>query len=362
MLRIDRARSYGAPVSDPGSEPSVALEPPAVSEMRELPSLALVSALAALVDLAWNRVGVRLLDPHDRELWVPLVRHGHLVRNLAVLAGIVALAASLFSLLRVPSPLRSPWRSFGMRLTIAAVAGLYAPSIVLAALTPREHVPNLVVVLGLLAGNALVAVLGSASLPYRRAPAAWTSLAAGLTALLAMTGLVVASVRVVVPAVGVLGLVARHGSELGWLLTPLPLLLDPELRAHLRRQRGRAALGLGVVLGCLALGVLAQLTLHADVARYAYGAFRIAMLPAEGTWLYALPLGLTLGLAAVQLLWLERRQLGVALLFWVAAGLAPRSPPGTLYEVLAALLLARAALVAHPDGRARLARPLDLEA
>jgi hypothetical protein len=39
---------------------------------------------------------------------------------------------------------------------------------------------------------------------------------------------------------------------------------------------------------------------------------------------------------------------------WIAAGLAPRSTIGVLYEVLAALLLARAALVAHPDGRLRL--------
>jgi len=38
---------------------------------------------------------------------------------------------------------------------------------------------------------------------------------------------------------------------------------------------------------------------------------------------------------------------------WLAAGLAPRSPAGTLYEVLAALLFARAAQSAHPEGRAR---------
>ncbi len=221
-------------------------------------------------------------------------------------------------------------------------------------LVGREHMPSLVVVLQILGGSALVAVLASASLSYRRVAPAWSSLLSGLTALLAMIGLLVATLRTLVPVVGTLGLVARHGAEIVWLLTPLVLLLDPELRAHYALRRARASVGAVVALAVLGLAMLLQAELRDESARIAYGAFRIAMLPASATWIYGVPLGLGLGLATLHLLWPERRQLGLGLVLWIAAGLAPRSTIGMLYEVLAALLLARSALVAHPDGRLRL--------
>jgi hypothetical protein len=320
--------------------------------MRAPPTLAWLAALAAMVDLAWNRIAVRLVDPNDRALWIPLVEHGRFVRNVAALAGLVAASLAVSSLVRVPSPLESPWKSLFVRLTIAGVAGLYLPGVAVALLAPREHVSNLLVVLGLLSGSALVAVLASSTLPFRRVAPAWPSLLAGATALLAMIGLLVASLRTILPAVGVLGLVCRHGAELGWLLTPLLLLADPELRVAPRRDRVVAAALIGLVVMGLAMAL--QSLLHDDAARIAYGAFRVAMLPAGASWAYGIPIGVSFALASMHLLWPEHRQLGLGLLLWIAAGLAPRTPAGTLYEVLAALLLARAALVAHPDGRARL--------
>jgi hypothetical protein len=327
--------------------------------MRRAPVLAGLAAFAAFLDLAWNRIGVRLVDQNARDLWIPLMQHGRFVRNLAGLAGLIATLAALGSLMRGPLPLESPWRTLFVRVTLAGVAGLYLPGIALSLFVGREHVPSLIVAVQLLGGSALVAVLASTSLSYRRVAPAWPSLLAGLTALLAMIGLLVASLRSLVPIVGTFGLAARHGAEVAWLITPLVLLFDPELRVHHARtsgpgRRARAALAAVVAVAVLGLAMLLQAELHDASARVAYGAFRIAMLPAGSTWLYGIPLGLASGLAALHLLWPERRQLGFALVLWIAAGLAPRSTIGVLYEVLAALLLARSALVAHPEGRLRL--------
>lgn len=341
--------AYGARVSGADHD-----DAPAVAAMRHAPTLALLSAAAAMLDLGVNKIAVRLVDTNARAIWLPLVQHGRLLRNLACLAGVLVLFVSLSSLVRVPSPSHAPWRGVFARASLAAIAGLYTPSILVALFTPREHVPGLVVVLGLLGGNALVASLGATSLSYRRVGPAWASMLAGLTATLAMVGMLVASLRTIVPVVGTIGLACRHGAELGWLLTPLPLLFDRALHARLRAHRGHAALAVVVALGVLVLGLALQQGWRDDSARIAYGAFRVAMLTADRTWLYAVPVGLALGLAVAHLAWPDRRQLGIALLFWVAAGLAPRTPSGTLYEVLAALLLARSALVTHPAGRARL--------
>ncbi len=319
------------------------------------PVLAALAGATALADLAWNRIGLRLVDPDARELWIPLVRHGRLIRNIAGVSGLLAALLATFVFLRMAGFARLSWHGLALRLSVAGVGGLYLPGLALALVAPRERVPNLVLVLGLVSASSLVALLAVASLPYRRVGPAWPSLLAGLTAFLAMIGLLVASTRTLWAGMGagVVGVIARHGGELAWLATPLLLLLDPELRQRARAYpRARlAAVATGALV--LALGLWAQLALGSSSARLAYGAFRIALLPAPATCLYALPLAASAGLAVFHLLSAERRQLGWAVVLWLAAGLAPRSPAGTLYEVLAALLFARAAQAAHPEGRAR---------
>lgn len=328
--------------------------------LRRTPVLGSLAAIAAFFDLAWNRIGMRLIDPDARDLWVPLVDPGRFLRNLGALAGLVAASAALASLVRnPPEPERperrgetlAPYRRFIARLSIVAVAGLYLPGVAVSLVLPRERLPNLVVVLALLSGNALVALLGAYVLPYRRVGPAWPALVAGLTALLAMAGLLVAQLRVLVPSVGAAGAIARHGGELGWLLAPLVLLLDVDLWARARRRPPLAGLALCAAMVVLGLGAWAQVTLGTASARLAYGAFRVAALPAEATALYAVPVAASIAVAVLHLGSPERRQLGWAVLLWLAAGLAPRAPGGILYEVLAALLFARAAQSAHPEGR-----------
>jgi hypothetical protein len=330
-----------------------------VSRLGRAPALAALAAVAAAVDLAWNRVGLRLVDPDRRDLWIPLMEHGRLVRNVAGLAGLVAALAATFAFLRMAGFARLSWYGILLRLSVAAVAGLYLPGVALTLVAPREHVPNLVLLLGLASANALVSLLAVASLPYRRVGPAWASLGAGATAFLAMVGLLVASTRglwVGTPLVG-LGVVARHGGELAWLATCGVLALDPELQQRARRHPRALAAGVVLLLAVLALGGWAQWEHGADSARLAYGAFRVALLPAQLTFLYAVPVGVGAALALLCLAQPERRQLGWGVLLWIAAGLAPRTPIGTLYEVLAALLLARAAQAAHPAGRARASEP-----
>jgi len=331
------------------------------SRLGRAPLLGSVAAVAALLDLACNRIALRLVDPDARDVWIPLVAPGRFLRNVGAIAGLVAACVALASLVRNPpesehserrgEPL-APYRRFVARLSIVAVAGLYLPGVAVSLVLPRERLPNLVVVLALLSGNALVALLGSYVLPYRRVGPAWPALLAGLTAILAMTGLLVAQLRQVIPSVGALGVLARHGGELAWLLTPLVLLLDRDVRARGRHHRGRLAVAIAAGVMVLAVAIWGQLALGSSSARIVYGAFRLASLPAEATALYGLPLAVSMALAVLHLESPERRQIAWAVLLWIAAGLAPRTPSGILYEVVAALLFARAAQSAHPDGRA----------
>ncbi len=331
------------------------------SRLGRAPLLGSVAAVAAFLDLGWNRFALRLIDPDARDLWIPLVGPGRFLRNVGAIAGLVAACLALASLVRNPPtsehPERrgeslAPYRRFMARLSIVAVAGLYLPGVAVSLVLPRERLPNLVVALALLSGNALVALLGSYVIPYRRVGPAWPALMAGITAILAMTGLLVAQLRQVIPGVGALGALARHGGELAWLLTPLVLVLDRDVRARARHHRGHLAVAILAGVVVLSGAVWGQLALGSTSARIAYGAFRLASLPAEATALYGVPLSMSVALAVLHLESPERRQIAWALLLWIAAGLAPRTPSGILYEVVAALLFARAAQSAHPDGRA----------
>lgn len=355
--RARGGRTFRALAPQGPTDPEAADGPAA--RLARAPSLAALASVAALADLAWNRIGLRLVDPTQRELWIPMVRHGRMLRNLAGISGLFAALAATFVFLRMAGFARLSWHGILLRLSVAGVAGLYLPGIALTLVAPRERVPNLVLVLGLVSANALVALLAVGSLSYRRVGPAWPSLTAGLTALLAMIGLLVASTRTIwgTSPVAFLGVMARHGGELAWLLTSMVLLLDPETRRRAHQHRGATALGALAALTVVALGVWAQAHHGSASARLVYGAFRLASLPASATFVYAIPVGIGIGLASLHVLTDDRRQLGWGLLLWIAAGLAPRTPVGTLYEVLAALLLARAAQAAHPEGRARAAEP-----
>ena len=97
-----------------------------------------MAALAALVDLVWNRVAVRLVT--DDDTGIAWMRAGVFPRNLAAVAGMVALSWSLFVFLRMAGYAR-----LTRRLTLSAVAGLLLPAFLLAIVIQKERVSIFVV-------------------------------------------------------------------------------------------------------------------------------------------------------------------------------------------------------------------------
>ena len=328
-------------------EPSDA---PQLNDLGKAPFLAGLAAVAALIDLGVNRIGVHLIDTNNRELWLPFVRHGGFPRHLAALCAFAVVVAATFRFLGMAGFARVSILGVAQRLSIALVAGMFVPSMAIMFFMPERHLATLIVLLGMLSANGLCALLSISALSYRSERDAWPSMVAGLTGLLAILSVVVSTTRQFLPdsgAFGPLGWMARQGSELLWLLTPL---------VAVRSVQGgpRAWVPfVAVALSVLILGVWLQASFGSDSARIAYAAFRISSLPANLTALYALPLAFSLGYAVSLLADAERRQLGLGLLFWVAGGLAPRSPAAILYQATAAVLLARAAQSSHPLGRAR---------
>ena len=328
-------------------------EPSDASKLNDLgkaPFLAGLAAIAAVTDLAVNRIGVHLIDTNDREAWLPLVRHGGFPRHLAALCAFAVVVVTTFRFLGMAGFARVSIVGVAQRLSIALIAGMFVPSMAIMFFMPERQLATLIVLLGMLSATGLCALLSVSALSYRSERDAWPSIVAGLTGMLAILSVIVSTTRLYLPdsgAFGPLGWIARQGSELLWLVTPLVVV---------RSVRGgpRAWVPfVATVVTVLGLGVWLQASQGSDAARIAYAAFRISSLPAHLTALYALPLAFSLGYAVSLLPDADRRQLGLGLLFWVAAGLAPRSPAAILYQATAGLLLARAAQSAHPLGRAR---------
>ena len=320
------------------------------NDLGQAPFLAGLAAIAALIDLGVNRIGVHLIDTNNRALWLPLVHHGGFPRHLAALCAFAVVVVSTFRFLGMAGFARVSIAGVVQRLSVAMVAGMFVPSMAIMFFSPDRHLATLIVLLGVLSANGLCALLGVAALSYRSERDAWPAMMAGLTGLLAIVSMVVSTTRMYLPdsgAFGPLGWIARQGSEVLWLITPL---------VALRSVRGgpRAlAPFIAVAVTVLGLGVWLQMSHGSDSARIAYAAFRVSSLPAHLTVLYALPLAISLGYAITLLPDPDRRQLGLGVLFWIAAGLAPRSPAAILYQATAAVLFARSAQSAHPLGRAR---------
>lgn len=335
----------------PGAAP-LATSPSEVApnDLGAAPFLATLATLAAFFDLAINRIAVHLIDTNQRELWLPLVRHGAFPRALGAITAFVIVASMSYRFLSMAGFARVSILGVAQRLSLALVAGMFIPSMGIMFFMPERHLATLIVLLAMLSANGIAVLLAVASLSYLRARDAWPSLGAGLTGMLGILSVVVSTTRLYLPesgAFGPLGWMARQGSELLWLVTPL---------LALRSVRGgpRAWVPfVGVVLLILALGVGLQLSHGRDAARIAYAAFRITTLPAGLTALYAIPLAFSVGYGLSLLADPARRQLGLGILLWVFAGLTPRSPAAIVYQAAAALLLARAAQSAHPLGRAR---------
>ena len=110
------------------------------------------------------------------------------------------------------------------------------------------------------------------------------------------------------------------------------------------------------LLGGVALAIAAEGALHPHYATIVYGAFRVSALPEALSWVYTGLAGFALasGVGALVSADACRRQLGAALLLWIAGGHAPRSPVQIIEATLAFVLLAR---VVHAEADRRASRP-----
>lgn len=336
-----------------------------LEELERAPPLALLAALMALADLALNRVAPLVLNmlSDDRAVGVHLLRYGALPRNVAAVAGLVALGATLVGFLRMAG-----WAGLFRRLQVAGLAGLLFPAFLLGLLLPKERLPPPVVLVAVGVGHAMVALFGVVVLPYRSAIARRASLGASLTSALVLTLLVTASLESVqrflstpdsLAAKAIWGLMAgsRLAGELVWCAVPWIALL-PWLRSLWAERRVRVAMVIAAIVA-VALAGLAQANLHPHYSIVAYSAFRLTFLPERWAGLYGLFALLATGLG-VSGLFSERaevRQHAGAVLLWIACGFAPRSLAQVLYFVLGAAMLSRVAQSTDPEGRRRALLP-----
>lgn len=343
----------------------------ALAALSRVPPLALIAVGAALFELVLARAvwhGLNEVLP-TTEL-IELRRLARFPRNLSAVAGLSALAVALFAFLRLPG-----FASIGRRLAVAAFAGIFVPSIVVAALLPAAMLQPRLVVFGLAAANVLVTLLALTAARYRPEPA--LRIAVALASAAAFTTLAVVGLGQLAQAEGGfleavgavlvqnptgaqrLLLAVRHLGELCWIGVLVSGCVAAVWDRGAPAARARIAIAVGVSVATVAaLLVLQDVTGH----RFRYllfGSFRLGLFVDDAPAVYALPLALGVAGGAVAL---GRRdptmqQLGAGLLAWLAAGFAPHTPIQLLYLVLGSALLARAAQARDPEGSWRTNQP-----
>ena len=322
--------------------------------LSEAPPLTTFAAVAALFELTLGRLawhGLRyVVEPGDLRALHDLARFP---RNLAAVAGLVALVVALFSFLRLPG-----WAPIVRRLAVAAFTGIFVPCMLVATVLPHAALRPRIVVFGLAAANVLVTLTGMTAVRYR--PGAALRLATLLVAMTAFLSLTVVGLgQVMMAQHGPLAQLAaffvrnadtsqrvllglRHLGELCWF----GALVGGALAALHQRPRGRntryvvAALILALTFG---LGLYGHSVIGHRFRLMMFGAFRFGLLLDEAPIAYCIPLGIGVGGALVALAHRSTGQLGLGLLLWIAAGYAPHTPIQLLYLVLAAMLITRSA-------------------
>jgi len=309
------------------------------------PPLAWMAGLAALADLAINRI----LIPLGRDIWAHdvfarLASWGVFARNLSVVSALVALSFCLVSLVSRKSGL-----PFSARTGIATFGGVLVPLVTVMVFLPRGalQVALVLAVAGL--AHALILLLILAGLHWRSTRA--TSMALVLTLVAAFSGIV----SMIVSMIGEraywqhtdrLSNAFRWSGELAYLAAPLAIGLAVAI--PWREARGKAVL----VLSALAAGLVAtglafwKHAVGSDLPDLLYGAVRLDFLPEGNFILYAIPLGIGWAVTVAVILSKDpvRRQMGAALLLLLSAGYAPRSPITLIVTVLGVALLSRAAM------------------
>ena len=318
--------------------------------MANLPALAGLAAAAFLIELLAARFALRIESSGEVSL-----EHGQLLqletwatfaRNLGAVSGLVALGLSIADWIRP-----RPFLAIGVRIAVAAMAGVVLPTLVLSTLLPVERTTLVVVLVATGSAHVLAVLFGVGALPWRAAPAARLAVMGIVGAsFFAFAGLVVLVVgsETLWQHAHPLGMALRRTGEVSFLLC-VPLLA----LSGLPLQRGWRRLGLAV--GALA-GALAVLlasrgaeSLEPEAWRnVVYGATHFEILLSRVSVAYLVWLGFAVfaGVAALFAPHGRDRQKGVATLLLSAAGYSPTTA-GTLIPMILGVSLACRALIAH---------------
>lgn len=327
----------------------------ALREVSSVPPLAVLAVLAGLVELLLARLVFQgMPDLLDVTVLFELRRFARFPRNLAAVAGIVAVIASLLAYLRLPG-----YASIFGRLAVAVFAGIFVPSVAVAAVVEAPALRPHTIVFGIAAAHVLVAVITLSAVRYRAERALRAGLAlASMTAVLTLLFLPLGQLRVTQAGFGAL-LVAglRHGAELCWI----GVSILGAVVAVWDRGAGRVRVRVGVAVALIVASTTALVMLEEIIGRrfrnLLRGSFQVDVLVDELPVAYALPLAIGLAGGLLALVRARTRQLGAGMLAWLAAGVAPHTLIQLLYLVLGALLLARAAQARDPEGAWRGSQP-----
>jgi hypothetical protein len=322
-----------------------------------VPPLAWMAGVAALADLAINRV----LLPLGRDIWAHdvfarLDTWGTFARNLSVVSALVALSFCLVSLSSRKSGL-----PLSARAGIASFGWVLIPLVTVMTFMPRgvAQVALVLAVAGLT--HALILLLILAGLHWRSIRA--VSAALVLTLVAAFSGIV----SMIVSMVGEraywvhtdrLSNAFRWSGELAYLAVPFAVGLAVAI--PWRETRGKVAFALSALMaGLVAAGIVTwKQAVGPELPDLLYGAVRLDFLPDDDFILYAIPLGMGWAVTVAAMLSRDpvRRQMGAALLLLLSAGYAPRSPVTLIVAVLGVALLSRAGLALAQRRQSQIAR------
>lgn len=300
-----------------------------------------------------DAVGTRLLlrlanDPElidiSHQTLLQLKRLGDMTRNLAGIAGLIALFLALMELMQP-----RPYVPLYQRIGFAGFAGVFLPTILLATLLPAERTTILVVLVAAGAANMLVLALALSALRWK---APWgLRVGMGMTGAAAFFSFISLTILIVGrltlwEAAYPLGTTLRHIGEAFFLPAVVVLGLDAFPR-ELRGPRRWAAGGIGVCVGALVGAAFALPTAVLTPERQSellYGASHASLFTDSLPYLYAAGFGSAAALCTASILSKNpsTQQIALGTLLVMSGGYAPSTPVTLLMLVLGVTLLARA--------------------
>lgn len=340
-------------MEDASQQPSPAPIRPSLAPVEVLfasvPTLAVLAALAAVLDLFYSRI-VRVVVltriPADQFVGSWAERLLPFFVNVVMVAGTVAVVVGIVDMMRAQS-----FAPISRRVSIAAFLGVFGAALISLALVPVERVgvPRVMVVVTIAAGCVLQILVLMSTLMHRTLQrfrlACWLALA---TSLLVLVQFMLTSAPYVaaMPYAEITAVWVKRAAEVAWLVTPVlaaPRVLSdgPSIRTRLSYFFGFVAF----MLAAFAMGI-AKVALKSRFESALFYTVRVELFASLAPLLYSPFFGLAFGagIAGIAGPRSARQQGGAALLLWLAAGAMPTSPARMLMSVLAVILLARASV------------------